>query len=121
MASQPELPFSSATTPRVIPVQASALKAWGGKKENFKAGQEAFIARAKANSELTLPPQPMPPLQQQCAAPSSRRYGQLQAAATLKTIDAELLTRLGRLLPRLHQARPPWARATSAPRARACT
>jgi hypothetical protein len=32
-------------------LQASALKAWGGKKENFKAGQEAFIARAKANSE----------------------------------------------------------------------
>ena len=31
--------------------QASALKAWGGKKENFKAGQEAFLARAKANSE----------------------------------------------------------------------
>jgi fructose-bisphosphate aldolase class I len=35
-------------------LQASALKAWGGKKENFKAGQEAFIARAKANSEATL-------------------------------------------------------------------
>lgn len=33
-------------------VQASALKAWGGKKENFKAGQEAFLKRAKANSEL---------------------------------------------------------------------
>ena len=33
------------------PLQASALKAWGGKKENFKAGQEAFLKRAKANSE----------------------------------------------------------------------
>jgi fructose-bisphosphate aldolase class I len=33
-------------------LQASALKAWGGKKENFKAGQEAFLKRAKANSEL---------------------------------------------------------------------
>lgn len=32
-------------------LQASALKAWGGKKENFKAGQDAFLARAKANSE----------------------------------------------------------------------
>ena len=34
-----------------LPLQASALKAWGGKKENFKAGQDAFLARAKANSE----------------------------------------------------------------------
>jgi len=32
-------------------LQASALKAWGGKKENFKAGQEAFLVRAKANSK----------------------------------------------------------------------
>ena len=35
-------------------LQASALKAWGGKKENYKAGQDAFIARAKANSEANL-------------------------------------------------------------------
>ncbi|KAL6078435.1 Fructose-bisphosphate aldolase 5, cytosolic [Balamuthia mandrillaris] len=35
-------------------LQASALKAWGGKKENEKAGQEAFLERAKANSEATL-------------------------------------------------------------------
>ncbi|PSC70525.1 fructose bisphosphate aldolase [Micractinium conductrix] len=35
-------------------LQASALKAWGGKKENFKAGQDAFLAHAKANSEATL-------------------------------------------------------------------
>ena len=37
--------------PAFLCSQASALKAWGGKKENFKAGQEAFLARAKANSE----------------------------------------------------------------------
>ena len=35
-------------------LQASALKAWGGKKENWKAGQDALIARAKANSEANL-------------------------------------------------------------------
>ena len=35
-------------------LQASALKAWGGKKENWVAGQEAFMARAKANSEAGL-------------------------------------------------------------------
>jgi fructose-bisphosphate aldolase class I len=27
------------------------LKAWQGKVENIKAGQEAFLKRAKANSE----------------------------------------------------------------------
>lgn len=32
-------------------LQASALKAWGGKKENWKACQEAFMVRAKANGE----------------------------------------------------------------------
>nr|XP_042116541.1 fructose-bisphosphate aldolase A-like [Peromyscus maniculatus bairdii] len=31
-------------------LQASALKAWGGKKENMKAAQEEFIKRALANS-----------------------------------------------------------------------
>jgi hypothetical protein len=31
--------------------QASALKAWGGKKENWKACQEAFMVRATANGE----------------------------------------------------------------------
>jgi fructose-bisphosphate aldolase class I len=30
------------------------LKAWAGKPENVKAGQEALIARAKANSEASL-------------------------------------------------------------------
>lgn len=35
-------------------LQASALKAWGGKEENLKAGAAAFIKRAKANSEATL-------------------------------------------------------------------
>jgi len=32
-------------------LQASCLDAWGGKKENVKAAQEAFLKRAKANSE----------------------------------------------------------------------
>lgn len=35
-------------------LQASTLKAWGGKKENLKAAQEAFMKRAKANGEATL-------------------------------------------------------------------
>ncbi|KAK9820006.1 hypothetical protein WJX72_005040 [[Myrmecia] bisecta] len=35
-------------------LQASALKAWGGKAEQAKAGAEAFLVRAKANSEATL-------------------------------------------------------------------
>lgn len=35
-------------------LQASALKAWGGKSENVKACQDAFIVRAKANGEATL-------------------------------------------------------------------
>jgi len=35
-------------------LQASSLKAWGGKEENLKAGQEAFMVRAKANGEATL-------------------------------------------------------------------
>ena len=35
-------------------LQASALKAWGGKKENWAAGQAALMARAKANSEASL-------------------------------------------------------------------
>jgi fructose-bisphosphate aldolase class I len=30
-------------------LQASALKAWGGKKENVKAGQEELLKRARAN------------------------------------------------------------------------
>jgi len=30
-------------------LQGSALKAWGGKTENVKAGQDAFLVRAKAN------------------------------------------------------------------------
>ena len=34
-------------------VQASALKAWGGKDDNLKAGADAFVARAQANSEAT--------------------------------------------------------------------
>lgn len=35
-------------------LQASALKVWGGKDENIKAGQEAFMVRARANGEATL-------------------------------------------------------------------
>ena len=31
-------------------LQNSAIKAWNGKDENVKAGQEAFLVRAKANS-----------------------------------------------------------------------
>lgn len=35
-------------------LQNSAIKAWHGKDENCKAGQEAFLTRAKANSEAQL-------------------------------------------------------------------
>ena len=35
-------------------LQASALKAWGGKPENLKAGAEVFMTRAKLNGEATL-------------------------------------------------------------------
>ena len=35
-------------------LQASALKAWGGKPENVKAGQDAFMVRAQANGNATL-------------------------------------------------------------------
>lgn len=35
-------------------LQASALKAWGGKADNEKAAQDAFLTRAKANSLATL-------------------------------------------------------------------
>ncbi|RWS15496.1 fructose-bisphosphate aldolase-like protein [Dinothrombium tinctorium] len=35
-------------------LQASALKAWGGKKENLDAGRKEFLKRAKANSEAAL-------------------------------------------------------------------
>lgn len=35
-------------------LQNSALKAWGGKDETLKAGQEALLVRAKANSEAQL-------------------------------------------------------------------
>ena len=35
-------------------LQNSAIKAWNGKYENKKAGQNAFITRAKANSEAQL-------------------------------------------------------------------
>jgi fructose-bisphosphate aldolase class I len=31
-------------------LQQPALKAWSGKSENLKLGQQAFIERAKANS-----------------------------------------------------------------------
>lgn len=34
-------------------LQASALKAWGGKKENLKEGARVFMVRAKANGEAT--------------------------------------------------------------------
>ncbi|CAH8387151.1 unnamed protein product [Eruca vesicaria subsp. sativa] len=35
-------------------LQQSALKTWGGKEENVKKAQEAFLVRCKANSEATL-------------------------------------------------------------------
>ncbi|GBG91053.1 hypothetical protein CBR_g51787 [Chara braunii] len=35
-------------------LQASTLKAWGGKVENLEAAQKAFFTRAKANGEATL-------------------------------------------------------------------
>ncbi|KAF4751409.1 hypothetical protein FOZ63_031690 [Perkinsus olseni] len=35
-------------------LQASAIKTWSGKEENTKAAQEAFLVRAKANSEAQL-------------------------------------------------------------------
>ncbi|KAK9838491.1 hypothetical protein WJX81_002690 [Elliptochloris bilobata] len=35
-------------------LQASALKAWGGKKENLKAGQAAFMKRARANGAASV-------------------------------------------------------------------
>jgi len=35
-------------------LQASAIKAWAGKKENIPAGQQELIKRAKANSEAAL-------------------------------------------------------------------
>lgn len=35
-------------------LQNSALAAWGGKKENVKAAQEAFMVRARANSTASL-------------------------------------------------------------------
>ncbi len=34
-------------------LQASALKAWGGKKENLKEGAKVFMIRAKANGQAT--------------------------------------------------------------------
>lgn len=35
-------------------LQNSSIKAWGGKDENIKAGQQALLVRAKANSEAQL-------------------------------------------------------------------
>lgn len=35
-------------------LQNSSIKAWAGKDENIKAGQEALLVRAKANSEAQL-------------------------------------------------------------------
>ncbi|CAN0926284.1 Fructose-bisphosphate aldolase 1, cytoplasmic [Linum grandiflorum] len=35
-------------------LQSSTLKAWAGKEENIEKAQNAFLARAKANSEATL-------------------------------------------------------------------
>ena len=35
-------------------LQNSAIKAWNGKDENVEAGQNAFLVRAKANSEAQL-------------------------------------------------------------------
>jgi len=35
-------------------LQATALKTWGGKKENIPAAQKAYLERAKANSEASV-------------------------------------------------------------------
>jgi fructose-bisphosphate aldolase class I len=35
-------------------LQNSSIKAWSGKEENVKVGQEALLVRAKANSEAQL-------------------------------------------------------------------
>ena len=35
-------------------LQASALKAWGGKKENLKEGAKVFMSRAQANGQATM-------------------------------------------------------------------
>lgn len=35
-------------------LQNTAVKTWAGKEENFKAGQEALLVRAKANGEAQL-------------------------------------------------------------------
>lgn len=37
-------------------LQASCIKAWGGKAENVPAAQAAFLARCKANSEASIRP-----------------------------------------------------------------
>ena len=34
-------------------LQASALKAWGGKKDNLAAGAKEFMSRAQANGQAT--------------------------------------------------------------------
>lgn len=34
-------------------LQASVLRAWGGKKENIKAAQDELVKRAKANGEAS--------------------------------------------------------------------
>jgi len=49
LASKTKIPWSlSFSYGRAL--QASAIKVWGGKPENVKASQEAFLKRAKANS-----------------------------------------------------------------------
>lgn len=35
-------------------LQNSSIKAWDGKQENVKAGQDALLSRAKANSQAQL-------------------------------------------------------------------
>jgi fructose-bisphosphate aldolase class I len=35
-------------------LQNTAVKTWSGNDENFKAGSEAFLVRAKANAEAQL-------------------------------------------------------------------
>lgn len=35
-------------------LQQSTLRTWGGKEENVRKAQEAFLVRCKANSEATL-------------------------------------------------------------------
>jgi hypothetical protein len=98
-------------------LQASVLKAWGGKKENWKAAQDALLVRAKANgacgrlaarcraARVCLPVRHSP------TPPHHHARTHLRRRLTLALARASSVP----------QARPAWARATSAARASLCT